>query len=379
MKVLMVTPFYSPVIGGTESFIQSTSLKLNEIGIQTDVLSLDFDDNLHPLWKNVEGHMDRSTIIKIRCIRAIRLLKLVQVGMIPGPFQTLMREYDIIHYHNETDLSLPFFSFFIKKPKIMHCHCLDVSYPFYKKNPASRQVFKKISNMYIAVSRSIQRLLIDLGIPNNKIRIVPNGVDTDVFRPNNKDKASNSLLFVGRIVPNKGLHILLKSLEHVRTPVTLEIIGPSSSFYPEYYDEILTSINTVNETTIHKISFLGPQTKAEMVRWYQRATIFVCPSLSEPFGIVNLEALSCGTPVIASSVGGIPEVVKDNKNGILVPSGAPVELADAIQSLLDNQNLRSVFGEEGRESVVKNFSSEAIAMHLLKIYTSLLESTRTKA
>jgi len=375
MKVLMVTPFYCPVIGGTESFIQTASLKLNEIGIKTDVLTFNISDSGRPLWKNVIGQMDRSTIIKISCFKAIRPLGLLHVEMIPGPFQRLMEKYDIIHYNNETELSLPLFSYFVKKPKIMHCHCLDVSYRSYKENPASRHVLRRISNVHVAVSDSIRSLLVDLGISKNNIRIVPNGVETEIFRPNNKHKARNLLLFVGRIVPNKGLHILLKSLEYVKSPVTLMIIGPRSSLSPVYYDEMLRYIDRLNETTIHKISFLGVQTKEELIRWYQRATIFVCPSLSEPFGIVNLEAMSCGTPVIASSVGGIPEVVKNNKNGILVRSGVSEELASAIQSLLDNQDLRNAFSEEGREWVVKNFSSEAIAERLLQLYYSLLLST----
>ncbi|HML02446.1 MAG TPA: glycosyltransferase family 4 protein [Candidatus Bathyarchaeia archaeon] len=370
----MVTPFYYPVIGGTESFIQNASLRLNEIGIKTDVLTFNLSGGDRPVWKNIIVQMDKSKIIKIRCLKAIRPSGLLQIGLVPGPFQRFMKEYDIIHFHNETELSLPLFSYFVKKPKIMHCHCLDVSYRFYKKNPASCKALRKISHVYVAVSDPIRRLLIDLGIPKNNIRIVPNGVDTEIFRPNNKLRARNLLLFVGRIVPNKGLHILLKSLEYVKSPVTLVIIGPRSSFSPAYYDEILRYINRLNETTTHKISFLGVQTKEELIRWYQRATIFVCPSLSEPFGIVNLEAMSCGTPVIASSVGGIPEVVKNNKNGILVRCGVSEELAHAIQSLLDNRDLRNAFSEDGREWVVKNFSSQVIARYLLRLYNSMLLS-----
>lgn len=379
MKVLMVTPYYyPPVIGGTESFIQSASLKLNERGISTDILT--FSTNamgLPSARKIVTQEMDNSRVIRIQCCNGIRPLKLVQVGMIPGPFQSFMKDYDIIHYHNETDLSLPLFSYFVKKPKIMHCHCINVSYRFYKKNPASRQLFKKISNLYIAFSNSSERMLIDLGIAQSNIRIVPNGVDAETFQPSKETKAENLLLFAGRICPSKGLHILLKSLEYIKTPVELVIIGPPLSDFSEYYTEILKLSKHMNEKTCHKVSFLGVQTKEELVRWYQQATIFVCPSLSDVFPLVNIEALSCGTPVIASNVGGIPEVVKNYKNGILVPAGVPIELAKAIQSLLDDEKLRNNFGREGREWVVKNFSSEAVAVHLHKIYNSLLTSHET--
>ena len=128
----------------------------------------------------------------------------------------------------------------------------------------------------------------------------------------------------------------------------------------------------MNGKTIHKAIYLGVQSKREVLNWYQKATLFVCPSLSEPFGIVNLEALSCGTPVVASKVGGIPEVVRSNKNGVLVQPNKPVKLAGAIQFLLDNEKLRRKFGEEGRRWVVQNFSPEIVAKMLCKIYEDLL-------
>jgi len=373
MKVLMVTPFYPPVIGGTESFIQSTSAKLNEIGVSTDILTFNLDDYCRPVWETrIDESSSGSRIIKIAGRNSIRPTKLVQVSMIPGLFQSYMKDYDVIHYHNETDLSLPFFSYFVKKPKILHCHCLDVSYPFYRKNPVSRLVFKKVSDIHVAVSKSIESLLIDLGIDERKIRVVPNGVDTDTFRPDKRIKADNLLLFAGRLHPNKGLHVLLKALEHLKKPVELVVIGPKLSYCPDYYTELLSSVEHLNKTTNHKVSLVGVQTHEELVRWYQRATIFVCPSISEPFGIVNLEALSCETPVIASNVGGIPEVVKNEKNGLLVRPSAPEELTKAIQFLLDNKSLKEKFGREGRVWVEENFSSEAVAKHLLKIYEALI-------
>jgi glycosyltransferase involved in cell wall biosynthesis len=292
--------------------------------------------------------------------------------MLPGLFQGFMKNYDVIHFHNETDLSLPFFSYFVKKPKIMHCHCLDVSYMYYKKNPVSREVFKRISDLHVAVSGSIRSLLVDLGVGESGIRVVPNGVDTEIFRPNKKEKSVNLLLFVGRIHPNKGLHVLLSALEHVKSPVQLVVIGPKLSYCLDYYDLILRLIDHLNRTTRHRVTFLGVQTVEELVGWYQRATVFVCPSISEPFGIVNIEALSCGTPVVASNVGGIPEVVKNYQTGLLVEPGVPEELAKTIQLLLDDQNFRHILGNKGREWVVGNFSSEAVALLLRKIYAELL-------
>jgi len=372
----MVTPYYIPVIGGTESFIQSTSAKLNELGVSTDVLTFNLDSCGYPVWKTEYDVVDKSRVLRVGCHSSLRLTKLMQVSIVPNRFQDLMKEYDVIHFHNETDLSLPVFSYFVTKPKLMHCHCLDVSYGFYKKNPVSRTIFKRISDVHVAVSDSIQNLLIDLGIDKNNIRVVHNCVDTEKFRPSVKKKADNLVLFAGRLHPNKGLHILLRSLQFLKMPIELAVVGSQRArFYcSDYHSEILELVDAINKTGFHKVNLLGLQTQQELISLYQRATIFVCPSISEPFGIVNLEAMSCETPVVASNVGGIPEVVKHNTNGLLVPPGKPEELAKAIELLLEDKSLRDNFGREGRKWVVSYFSSEAVASRLRDLYVELVES-----
>ena len=133
----------------------------------------------------------------------------------------------------------------------------------------------------------------------------------------------------------------------------------------------MTLLRKIDEKTIHKIMYIGKQKLHEMLEWYQKASIFILPSLSEAFPITNLEALSCGTPVIASNVGGIPEAVQDRKNGILVPPSNVVKLAENIQYLLDNEDIRKKFGKEGRKWIVKNFSSEILMKALLQIYNEI--------
>ncbi len=161
----------------------------------------------------------------------------------------------------------------------------------------------------------------------------------------------------------------------IKTPIKLVIIGPPSNLYQDYYSKVSRLVEESNRSTKHKVVFLGMQSKQELIRWYQTATVFVCPSISEPFGIVNLEALSCGTPVVASRVGGIPEAVEDQKNGLLVNSNAPEELAEAIQLLLTNPEMRADFGREGRKSVLQRFSSNAVAHHLARIYVSMISNS----
>jgi glycosyltransferase involved in cell wall biosynthesis len=355
MKVLMVTPYYYPIIGGTESFIESLSLGLNENGTQADVLTFNlktnsrrFNEANDAVWKSSVEEINGLKVIKIPSHLSARPFWLFNMSFVPGSFLNYLKEYDVIHFHNETDLTFPIFSYFLKKPKIMHCHCLDVSYIYYRKNIVSRRIFQSIAGIYVAVSSPIRNLLIDLGLPKEKIRVVHNEVDTKKFKISKDPKDENQLLFVGRLQPKKGLHVLLKSLEYVTTPTKLAIVGPLSNQNPDYNDRIFESIKRINETSIHKAAYLGVQRVDQLVKWYQRATIFICPSLSEPFGIVNLESMACGTPVIATKTGGIPEAVQDNKTGILVQQNDPKELAEAIQSLLEDAKLRKRFGDDGR-------------------------------
>jgi len=381
MKVLMVTPFYYPVIGGTESFIESLSLGLNEIGTQADILTFNIEANPHrfneasnAVWKGSVEEINGLKVIRIPSHSSVRPFSLFNMTFIPGNFLHYLKEYDIIHFHNESDLTFPLFSYFLKKPKIMHCHCLDVSYIYYRKNIVSRRIFQNIAGIYIAVSNSIRNLLTSLGFPEENIRIVHNEVDTEKFVISKDPKDENQLLFVGRLQPKKGLHVLLKSLEYVKSPTKLAVVGPLSNQNPDYNRQIFESIKRINETSIHKVALLGVQEVEQLVKWYQRATVFICPSLSEPFGIVNLESMACGTPVIATKVGGIPEAVQDNKTGILVQQNDPKELAEAIQSLLEDAKLRKRFGDDGRRWVEKNFSQKAITQTMLKIYSDLLAS-----
>jgi starch synthase len=133
--------------------------------------------------------------------------------------------------------------------------------------------------------------------------------------------------------------------------------------------------------------------REELIQLYSHATVFCCPSIYEPFGIINLEAMACGTPVVASAVGGIPEVVVDGETGVLVPleqqSESPFEpldparfsadLAQAINRLLADSSLRERMGRAGRERVEREFGWPAIAQQTADLYASLTGDRRVDA
>jgi len=207
--------------------------------------------------------------------------------------------------------------------------------------------------------------LTELGIARSRILHLPNAVDVELFHPNG-EKEENLILYLGRIVPVKGLHVLIESLRYLKESVHLAIVGPVGNL--EYYQEILKRTEAENQKGKHRITYLGVLPQEEVIKWYQSASVFVLPSFMEPFGVVLLEALSCETPVIATPVGGVPEVVRDFENGILVPVNNPQKLAEAIQYLLNDKEVRIRMGREGRKWVTRNFSLEVISKRLCNIY-----------
>ncbi len=367
----MVTPGFHPIRGGTESIVRSLSMELNKIGAKTHVMTFNMDKKWKPKWKGKVEKIDGIRVFKIAALKLLPSSPRVNMNihLIPAKFRDTMRRYDIIHFH-EAELSFPTFSFFIKKPKLLHLHGISASYV--KRYHLYRVLFKHVTNYYIAITREMKNNLIELGISKSRIIYLPNAVDTKLFHPKRSEKEENLLLYLGRIVPVKGLHILLRSLSFIKKPVHLAIIGPADQS-TSYYKQIINLIRKENRRGTHKIEYLGIVPTEEAIKFYQKATIFILPSFWEAFPVTLLEALACETPVISTPVGGIPEFVKNHKHGILVPPNNSQKLAWAIQHLLDNNNLRAKMGREGREWVTRNFSIDAIAKKLYVIYQRILK------
>jgi glycosyltransferase involved in cell wall biosynthesis len=368
----MVTPGFHPIKGGTETIVRNLSMELNRIGVHTDVMTFNMDQKYAPKWRGKIEKIEGITVFKIPALNWLPIEHspriTLGVNLIPGRFTNLLKEYNIIHFH-ELDFSFPLFSFFVRKPKIFHLHGIDVN--FLKRYHLSRVILKHVADYYISISRQIERNLLELGISRDRILYLPNAVNGELFRPHG-EKEDNLILFVGRISFEKGLHVLLDSLRDLKKSVSLVIIGPATSL--NYYQDILKRIEKENQRGKHRITYLGALDQPEVAKWCQKASILILPSFSEGFPVVILEALSCETPVIATPVGGIPEVVKNRENGILVPQNDPFKLAETIQFLLENEDMRIKFGHEGRELVVKEFSLKTVVSKLTRIYEQMLNS-----
>jgi len=367
----MVTPGFHPIKGGTETVVRNLSVELNRIGVHTDVMTFNMDRKYDAKWRGKIEKIDGITVFRIPALdwfpieHSPRIT--LRVNLIPGRFTNLLKKYDIIHFH-ELDFSFPLFSFFVRKPKILHLHGIDAN--FLKRYHLSRVMLKHVAEYYITITTQMGRDLAELGIARNRVVYLPNAVDTKQFCPKG-EKEDNLLLYLGRIVPVKGLHVLVKSLSFVKKPVSLVIVGPIGSL--EYYKEVEKHIEKENQKGKHKITYLGRIPEAEVVKIYQKASVFILPSSWEAFPVVILEALSCETPVITTPVGANPEVIQNLENGILVPVNDPLRLAEAINLMLDNRDNRIKMGRKGRESVTRNFSVEAVAKRLHKIYQIMID------
>ncbi len=184
----------------------------------------------------------------------------------------------------------------------------------------------------IAVSASMKNDVHNLyGVNPDKVRIIHNGIDLDEFKPtiNPKvldkygvDKNIPYILFVGRITRQKGIIHLVNAIKYLK-PGSQVVLCAGAPDTKEIGEEMKTNIEKARKDSKSKIIWIPNMvTHDDLVAIYSQACVFVCPSVYEPFGIINLEAMACQIPVVASAVGGIPEVVVHGETGLLVPVAA---------------------------------------------------------
>lgn len=373
----MITPSYAPIVGGTEVAVENLTINLNKQGIPTDIMTFNMDDRWNPKW---EWKIEEKEGFKIYKVPAVNIFPkihipnfisyLFRLTVFPDyKFRNIFTEYDILHFHDEVDISFSLFSLLMDKPKIFHIHTLQETFQTYKYNLISRNILKSHA-LHITASHSNEVLMDYLGA--DWVEVLPNGVDSSKFNYNLDEGESNLILFVGRFERRKGIHVLLDSLKYLKNPVKLVIIAPEID--NEYFNEIMIRIAEENKNKKHAILYLGSLSQGEIVKWQHKATLLACPSLTEDFGMVIVEAMSCGTPVIASQLGGITDIIDDGENGLLVPGGNPEKLAEAVMYLLGDENLQMTLAHEARKKVEKEYTWDAVVRKLRDIYVKLLDN-----
>jgi len=226
-----------------------------------------------------------------------------------------------------------------------------------------------------------------------RVHVIYNGIDPAEYRYTCQataletygvDSGAPYILFVGRITRQKGVTHLVDAIAHLpsHTQVVLCAGAPDT---PEIAREMREKVDEARRNHPRVIWIEKKVPRSDVIQLYSHARVFCCPSVYEPFGIINLEAMACGAPVVASKTGGIPEVVVDNETGFLVPfdhdpvTGFPVDpdkfakdLAAKLRELLEDEPKCKRFGAAGRNRVEKIFSWTTIASETIRLYESLV-------
>jgi glycogen synthase len=246
----------------------------------------------------------------------------------------------------------------------------------------------------IAVSQETRNDVLRLfpGVDPERVKVIHNGIDLEQYRYNPSvealvrrgvDPEKPFVLFVGRITRQKGIIHLVNAIPHIDPSIQV-VLCAGAPDTPEIGREMEAGVEAVSQGRPGVIWIREMLPREDVIQFYSHATVFCCPSVYEPFGIINLEAMACETPVVASAIGGIPEVVVAGETGLLVelelkpgtfdpvdPGKFSRQLAEGINRVALEAGLGEKFGQAGRRRVEEHFSWTAIAQRTLDLYRSL--------
>jgi alpha-maltose-1-phosphate synthase len=287
---------------------------------------------------------------------------------------------DVVHAHTwYADMAGVWIRTLHRVPLIVTLHSLEPLRPWkadqlgsgYLLSSQIEKTAVETADRVIAVSgRMREDILGHFSVDPDRVVVIHNGIDPERFRPTERRDALDRrsvrtpyVLFVGRITDQKGIFHLLEAARKL-PPTVQVVVCASAPDTPEIEARLRRAV--AEHPNVLWIAEMVPVD--EVVQLYSHAAVFVCPSVYEPFGIINLEAMACRTPVVASAVGGIIEVVEDGRTGLLVPPARPDDLAAAIRRVLDDRDLARAFGEAGRRRVEERFSWASIAERTQAVY-----------
>jgi starch synthase len=287
-------------------------------------------------------------------------------------------------------------------PHVATCHSLEPLRPWkadqlgggYAVSSWAERVALESADVVIAVSAGMRDDVLSSypGVDPGRVAVIHNGIDperwapdqgTDVLERLGIDPERPYVLWVGRVTRQKGIDHLVEAAS-LMDPAAALVLCAGGADTAELASETTAAVSALraNRLGVHWIDAMLP--RRDVVQLMSRASCFVCPSTYEPFGLINIEAMSCGTPVVASAVGGIPEIVLDGVTGRLVPfEAAPdatpadprrfaAELAATINELVADPTRAEAMGCAGRERVLEHFTWSAIAAETAELYRQLL-------
>lgn len=371
MKVVMLGQYpidKSYISGGVETAVMGMAIELAKIPhidlhivsctplINKDLIVNEMGYTVHYLSSPKLPRI--LTTLSIDSIKVIRKIKQLNPDIIHAHMTAPLYGYPALKCEYPTIVTVHG----IVEEESRHWHGIHGNLYSIIYNPMERYVFKNAKN--ITVVSNYVRNKIESKC-KGKITVIPNGINPDFFSIENNE-IEYRLLCVGGIEPRKDLLSLLKAIELVRKHiphVKLHIVGRVRK--KMYYDSLIKYIkeNDLSENIIFKHEINNESLRKE----FSECSIFVFPSLEESFGIVLAEAGASGKPVVASNIGGIPDVVDDNKTGFLIKDNNDEDFAEKILILLNDKDLRHRMGTAGKEKA-SEFLNERIAEMFNDLY-----------
>lgn len=383
MKILIISYDFYPNIGGVAQHVFNLAKNLSKIGHDVTVFTLryDFKSNFE---ENIEGiKVYRFLTLDIPKLRGI--IFLIQ-ALIFGFFYSLFYKIDVLHSHTVIPDSLcGIFIFSKKKVFTNHSSQFLELYESTGKN-LTKFLYKTVLNFFdVIIAPSIELKEKSEKFFNKKPFYVSNGVDIEKFYPLTFEEKQNKkeLIFKlwnleerkfiifcpRRLEPKNGVEFFVEALKFLKDKRSdFWGIISGNEYIPEYAQKIKNLIRDLNLSNY--VLFTGPILHEEIVNYYQASDLVVLPSLYEATSISGLEALACGVPVIGTKVGGIPYIIKDGINGILVEPKNSKEISESMLYLLEKEDVRLKMSKIAREIIVQNFSWNKIVIEIEKIYSS---------
>ncbi|MEO0293121.1 MAG: glycosyltransferase family 4 protein [candidate division WOR-3 bacterium] len=354
MKIIFVSDLYYPHIGGISEHIFHLANEFERMGHKVSILTANIEGDLKPDERRVI-RIGKSIVIPMNKSNA-RITYQVKLSLL----SEVINKYNIVHIHGTIAPTLPLLALKVsKRTNIFTFHPTFNSSTLYK-------VFKGYLNHYfrkihgkIAVSPTAMAS-ISKYFPG-EYRIIPNGIDVSRFKIRKVEKNPFEILFVGRIEPRKGLQFLIDALPIIKRRFPKAFLTVAGGGYKSMKIKIPPGVREA-------VNFLGFVSPSKLPEIFNRASVFVSPAISgESFGIVLLEAMASGIPVLASDIPGYRCVIKNGVNGLLFPPGKPEEIASKVIKLMKDERLRKTLIRGGLNTV-ERYSWSAIAKEIIKFY-----------